>query len=68
MAAILRRGRRLCRCALLVGEDLLVESTRGQLPGQLAALGATLSYAFNGVYAKGFPLRIPLGSLWEVFW
>ncbi len=27
--------------ALLVGEDLLVESTRGQLPGQIAALGAT---------------------------
>ena len=47
--------------ALLVGEDLLVESTRGQLPGQLAALGATLSYAFNGVYAKRLPAADPVG-------
>ena len=53
--------------ALLVGEDLLVESTRGQLPGQIAALGATLSYAFNGVYAKRLPaadhVGLSLGSL-----
>ena len=47
--------------ALLVGEDLLVESTRGQLPGQIAALGATLSYAFNGVYAKRLPAADPVG-------
>ena len=52
---------------LLVGEDLLADSTRGQLPGQMAALLATLSYAFNGVYAKRLPAADPvalsLGSL-----
>ena len=52
---------------LLVGEDLLADSARGQLPGQIAVLGATLSYAFNGVYAKRLPASDPvalsLGSL-----
>jgi len=46
--------------ALLVGEDIVVGDARGQLPGQLAALLATLSYAFNGVYAKRIPEADPV--------
>ena len=43
---------------LLVGDGLLSGGASGHWPGQLAALLATVSYAFNGVYAK----RIPSGS------
>ncbi len=52
---------------LLVGEDLFRSSAKGQLPGQLATLLATLSYAFNGVYAKRIPdadpVALSLGTL-----
>ena len=52
---------------LLVGEDLLSDAAKGAWPGQAAALLATLSYAFNGVYAKRIPQADPvalaLGSL-----
>jgi len=52
---------------LLVGEDLLSDAAMGAWPGQAAALLATLSYAFNGVYAKRIPQADPvalaLGSL-----
>ena len=52
---------------LLVGEDLFQSGTQGQLPGQLATLLATLSYAFNGVYAKRIPdadpVALSLGTL-----
>ena len=46
--------------ALLVGDDLLLAEARGQWPGQLAALLATVSYAFNGVYAKRLPVQEPV--------
>ncbi|MEK9919287.1 MAG: DMT family transporter [Luminiphilus sp.] len=53
--------------SLLVGEDLLESGSRGQLRGQLATLLATLSYAFNGVYAKRIPgadpVALSLGTL-----
>ena len=53
--------------ALLVGDDLLSAGASGQWPGQIAALLATVSYAFNGVYAKRLPAQEPvalsLGSL-----
>ncbi len=45
---------------LLVGEDLLSDAARGEWPGQVAALLATLSYAFNGVYAKRIPQAEPI--------
>ena len=45
---------------LLVGDDLLSAGARGQWPGQLAALLATVSYAFNGVYAKRLPAQEPV--------
>jgi drug/metabolite transporter (DMT)-like permease len=52
---------------LLVGDDLLLSSGNGQLSGQLATLLATLSYAFNGVYAKRLspidPVVLSLGTL-----
>jgi drug/metabolite transporter (DMT)-like permease len=46
--------------SLLVGEDLLESGSQGQLWGQLATLVATLSYAFNGVYAKRIPAADPV--------
>ena len=53
--------------ALLVGDDLFSGAGRGQWSGQLATLLATLSYAFNGVYAKrvstGDPVTLALGTL-----
>ena len=53
--------------ALLVGEDLL-SAGGGQLSGQLATLLATLSYAFNGVYAKRLPAADPVAlSLGTLF-
>ena len=45
---------------LLVGDDLLSTGARGQWPGQVAALLATISYAFNGVYAKRLPAQEPV--------
>jgi len=52
---------------LLVGDDLLSVGASGHWPGQLAALLATVSYAFNGVYAKripsGNPVDLALGTL-----
>ena len=46
--------------ALLVGDDLLSAGASGQWRGQLAALFATVSYAFNGVYAKRLPATEPV--------
>ena len=46
--------------ALLVGDDLLSAGASGQWPGQVAALLATVSYAFNGVYAKRLPAESPV--------
>ena len=46
--------------ALLVGDDLLSAGASGQWWGQLAALLATVSYAFNGVYAKRLPAQEPV--------
>jgi len=46
--------------ALLVGDDLLSAEASGQWPGQGAALLATISYAFNGVYAKRLPAENPV--------
>ena len=46
--------------ALLVGDDLLSAGASGQWRGQLAALVATVSYAFNGVYAKRLPAQEPV--------
>ena len=46
--------------ALLVGDDLLSAGAGGQWPGQIAALLATVSYAFNGVYAKRLPAQEPV--------
>ena len=46
--------------ALLVGDDLLSAGASGQWPGQAAALLATVSYAFNGVYAKRLPAENPM--------
>jgi len=52
---------------LLLGDDLLQSGSEDQLPGQVATLLATLSYAFNGVYAKRLPAADPaalsLGTL-----
>ena len=45
---------------LLVGDDLLSAGASGQWPGQAAALLATVSYAFNGVYAKRLPAENPV--------
>ena len=41
--------------ALLMGRGLTDVASADRLPGQLAAVGATLCYAFNGVYAKRLP-------------
>ncbi len=53
--------------ALLMGGELIDLSERGRLPGQLAAVGATLCYAFNGIYAKSLPrfdtVAVAAGSL-----
>ncbi len=46
--------------ALLVGDDLLSAGASGQWRGQLAALLATVSYAFNSVYAKRLPAQEPV--------
>ena len=46
--------------ALLVGDDLPSAGASGQWPGQAAALLATVSYAFNGVYAKRLPAENPV--------
>ena len=46
--------------ALLMGDELLRSGVEGQLAGQLAAIVATLSYAFNGVYAKRLPDADPV--------
>ena len=46
--------------ALLVGDDLLSAGASGHWPGQAAALLATVSYAFNGVYAKRLPAQEPV--------
>ena len=46
--------------ALLVGDDLLSAGASDQWRGQLAALLATVSYAFNGVYAKRLPAQEPV--------
>ena len=45
---------------LLVGDDLVSAGASGQWPGQVAALLATISYAFNGVYAKRLPAQEPV--------
>jgi drug/metabolite transporter (DMT)-like permease len=45
---------------LLMGDELLRSGMEGQLAGQLAAILATLSYAFNGVYAKRLPDADPV--------
>ena len=45
---------------LLVGDDLFSAGASGQWPGQVAALLATVSYAFNGVYAKRLPAQEPV--------
>ena len=45
---------------LLVGDDWLSAGASGHLPGQVAALLATISYAFNGVYAKRLPAQEPV--------
>ena len=45
---------------LLMGDELLRSGVEGQLAGQLAAIVATLSYAFNGVYAKRLPDADPV--------
>ena len=45
---------------LLMGDELLRSGMEGQLAGQLAAVLATLSYAFNGVYAKRLPDADPV--------
>jgi len=50
----------LIAVALLVGDDLLSAGARGQWPGQVATLLATVSYAFNGVYAKRLPAENPV--------
>ena len=50
--------------ALLVGDDLLSAGASGQWQGQVAALLATVSYAFNGVYAKRLPAENPVA--WSV--
>ncbi|MAB26900.1 MAG: hypothetical protein CL580_04475 [Alteromonadaceae bacterium] len=50
----------LAGVALLVGDDLLSAGASGQWRGQLAALLATVSYAFNGVYAKRLPANEPV--------
>ena len=46
--------------ALLVGDDLFSAGASGQWPGQVAALLAAVSYAFNGVYAKRLPAQEPV--------
>jgi drug/metabolite transporter (DMT)-like permease len=46
--------------ALLVGDDLLSAGVSGQWRGQAAALLATVSYAFSGVYAKRLPAENPV--------
>ena len=46
--------------ALLVGDDLLSAGASGQWTGQVATLLATISYAFNGVYAKRLPAENPV--------
>ena len=46
--------------ALLVGDDLLSAGASGQWRGQAAALLATVSYAFSGVYAKRLPVENPV--------
>jgi len=46
--------------ALLVGDDLLSAGASGQWAGQVGALLATVSYAFNGVYAKRIPAQDPV--------
>jgi drug/metabolite transporter (DMT)-like permease len=46
--------------ALLVGDDLLSAGASGQWRGQAAALLATVSYAFSGVYAKRLPAENPV--------
>ena len=46
--------------ALLVGDDLFSAGASGQWPGQVATLLATISYAFNGVYAKRLPAENPV--------
>jgi len=52
--------------ALLMGVDLFANSD-GRLPGQLAAVLATLCYAVNGIYTKRLPgfdtVAISAGSL-----
>jgi drug/metabolite transporter (DMT)-like permease len=53
--------------ALLMGRSFIDVTSTERLPGQLAAVGATLCYAFNGVYAKRLPafdtVSIAAGSL-----
>ena len=46
--------------ALLVGDDLFSAGASGQWPDQVATLLATISYAFNGVYAKRLPAENPV--------
>ena len=46
--------------ALLVGDDLLSAGASDQWAGQVGALLATVSYAFNGVYAKRIPAQDPV--------
>ncbi len=52
--------------ALLLGDDLFA-GDEGRLPGQLAAVLATLAYAANGIYTKRLPafdtVAISAGSL-----
>lgn len=45
---------------LLFGEALFSAGSQGQLSGKLATLGAALSYAFNGVYARRLPVVPPV--------
>ena len=46
--------------ALLVGDDVLSVGASAQWRGQAAALLATVSYAFSGVYAKRLPAENPV--------
>ena len=45
---------------LLFGEALFSSGSSGHFGGKLATLGAALSYAFNGVYARRLPVVPPV--------
>lgn len=66
-ARLLGVGLGFAGVALLMGRGLMDVASSERLPGQLAAIGATLCYAFNGVYAKRLPayetISVAAGSL-----